>query len=92
VRWKAAIGAPLNDPGFNPSTLVYWRRWLAKSHRPHRANDAVKKVVEQTGILRGRRRRTVDSTILDDAVATQDTVTQMVSAIRKVAREVPGAA
>jgi hypothetical protein len=34
----------------------------------------------------------VDSTILADAVATQDTVTQLVSAIRRVAREVPGAA
>jgi adenine/guanine phosphoribosyltransferase-like PRPP-binding protein len=34
----------------------------------------------------------VDSTILDDAVATQDTVTQLVSAVRRVAREVPGAA
>ena len=43
-------------------------------------------------MLRGRRRRAVDSTILADAVATQDTVTQLVSAIRRVAREVPGAA
>ena len=34
----------------------------------------------------------MDSTILADAVATQDTVTQLVAAIRKVAREVPGAA
>ena len=34
----------------------------------------------------------MDSTILADAVATQDTVTQLVSAIRRVAREVPGAA
>jgi hypothetical protein len=92
VRWKVAIGAALDDPGFDPSTLVYWRRRIAKSGRPHRVNDAVKKVVEQTGILKGRRRRAVDSTILDDAVATQDTVTQLVSAIRKVAREVPGAA
>jgi hypothetical protein len=33
----------------------------------------------------------VDSTILADAVATQDTVTQLVSAIRRAAREVPGA-
>ena len=92
VRWKVAIGAALDDPGFDPSTLVYWRRRIAKSERPHRVNDAVRKVIEQTGILRGRRRRAVDSTILDDAVATQDTVTQLVSAIRKVAREVPGAA
>jgi len=92
VRWKAAIGTALDDPGFDPSTLVYWRRRLAASARPHRVNDAVRKVVEETGVLRGRRRRAVDSTILDDAVATQDTVTQLVSAVRRVAREVPGAA
>ncbi len=92
VRWKTAIGASLDDPGFDPSSLVYWRNRIAKSERPHRVNDAVKMVVEQTGILKGRRRRAVDSTILDDAVATQDTVTQLVSAIRRVAREVPGAA
>jgi Transposase domain (DUF772)/Transposase DDE domain len=92
VRWKVAIGASLDDPGFDPSSLVYWRRRLAKSGRPHRVNDAVKMVIEQTGVLKGRRRRAVDSTILADAVATQDTVTQLVSAIRRVAREVPGAA
>ena len=92
VRWKAAIGAPLDDPGFDPSSLVYWRRRLAKSQRPHRVNNAVRKIAEETGVLKGRRRRAVDSTILADAVATQDTVTQLVSAVRRVAREVPGAA
>jgi len=92
VRWKAAIGAALDDAGFDPSSLVYWRNRIAKSKRPHRVNDAVKVVAEQTGVLRGRRRRAVDSTILADAVATQDTVTQLVSAVRRVAREVPGAA
>jgi Transposase domain (DUF772)/Transposase DDE domain len=92
VRWKAAIGAALDDPGFNPSSLVYWRNRIAKSERPHRVNEAVKTVIEQTGIVKGRRRRAVDSTILADAVATQDTVTQLVSAIRRVGREVPGAA
>jgi IS5 family transposase len=92
VRWKAAIGAPLDDPGFDPSSLVYWRNRIAKSARPDRISDAVRKVVRETGVLTGRRRRAVDSTILADAVATQDTVTQLVAAIRKVAREVPGAA
>jgi len=92
VRWKVAAGAPLDDPGFDPSSLVYWRNRIARSARPDRINDAVKKVVRETGVLRGRRRRAVDSTILADAVATQDTVTQLVAAIRRVAREVPGAA
>ena len=92
VRWKAAAGVPLEDPGFDPSSLVYWRNRIARSARPDRISDAVRKVVRETGVLRGRRRRAVDSTILADAVATQDTVTQLVSAIRKVARVVPGAA
>ena len=92
VRWKVAVGAPLDDPGFDPSSLVYWRNRIARSARPDRINDAVRKIVNETGVLRGRRRRAVDSTILADAVAAQDTVTQLVSAIRKVAREVPGAA
>jgi hypothetical protein len=92
VRWKIAIGLSLDDGGFDPSTLVYWRKRLAKSVRPHRVSDAVKAVIEQTAILTGRRRRAVDSTILADAVATQDTINQLISAIRRVAREVPGAA
>jgi hypothetical protein len=92
VRWKAAIGAALDDPGFGPSTLVYWRRRLAGSARPHGVADAVREVVRETGILRGRRRRAAGSTIPGDAVATRDTVTQLVPAVRRVAREVPGAA
>jgi transposase len=92
VRWKVACGLAVDDPGFDPSTLVYWRRRIAKSGRPHRVNDAIRKIIEETGILAGRRRRAVDSTILADAVSTQDTITQLVSAIRRVAREVPGAA
>jgi DDE family transposase/transposase-like protein DUF772 len=92
LRWKVACGMALDDKGFHPSTLTYWRRRLAASARPHRINDAVKQVIEATGILRGRRRRAVDSTILADAVATQDTITQLVAAVRRVARQVPGAA
>jgi hypothetical protein len=92
LRWKAACGFPLDHGGFDPSTLVYWRRRLAASGRPHRVRDAVAKVIEETGVLKGRRRRAVDSTILADAVATQDTITQLVAAIRRVARVVPGAA
>jgi hypothetical protein len=92
LRWKVATGMALDEAGFHPSTLVYWRQRLARSARPHRINDAVKRVVQATGVLAGRRRRVVDSTILADAVATQDTVTQLVAAIRRVARQVPGAA
>jgi hypothetical protein len=91
LRWKAACGFPLDHAGFDPSALVYWRRRLAKSQRPHRINDAVRRVIGETGVLTGRRRRAVDSTILADAVATQGTITQLVAAIRRCARLVPEA-
>jgi hypothetical protein len=34
----------------------------------------IRKVITETGALKGRRRQAVDSTILADAVATQDTI------------------
>jgi hypothetical protein len=92
LRWKVATGLPIGHAGFDPSTLTYWRRRLAVSKSPHRIADAVLKVVAETGVLKGRNRRALDSTILDDAVATQDTVTQLIAIIRKVRRDVPGAA
>jgi hypothetical protein len=91
LRWKVACGRSLTQASFDPSTLVYWRKRIAASSRPGRVFDAVAQVIAQTGVLRGRRKRCVDSTVFDDAVATQDTVTQLVAAIRKVARVVPGA-
>jgi IS5 family transposase len=91
IRWKAAAGLPLDAEAFDPSVLVYWRRRLNASTRPHRIDEAVKDVAKQTGILHGRSRRALDSTVLDDAVATQDTVTQLVAAIRKVRKLIPAA-
>ena len=92
IRWKVACGRSLTESSFDPSTLVYWRKRIAASDRPDRVFDAVAEVIAETGVLRGRRQRCVDSTVFDDAVATQDTVTQLVAAMRKVARLVPGAA
>ena len=91
IRWKVACGLSLDHEGFHPSTLTYWRRRLAASDRPDRIFEAVRAVVAQTGVLRGKAMRALDSVVLDDAVATQDTVTQLIAAIRRVCREVPGA-
>ena len=72
--------------------MTHWRRRLGASQRPHRIFDAVGEVIAQTGVLAGKQRRALDSTVLDDAVARQDTVTQLIAQIRRVGREVPGAA
>ena len=91
IAWKVACGLRLDDEGFHPTVLVYWRARLRASDRPRRILEAVRQVVEQTGVLAGRGRRVLDSTVLADAVATQDTVTQLVAAIRRVRRLVPAA-
>ena len=92
LRWKAACGLGVAEAGFHPTVLTYWRARLAKSKDPQRIFSAVSRVVEATGVLSGRKRRALDSTVLQDAVATQDTVTHLIAAIRRVAREVPGGA
>jgi hypothetical protein len=92
LRWKAACGLGLLDAGFHPSLLTYFRRRLQHSGDPGRLFAKVKEVAAATGTLAGKHRRALDSTVLDDAVATQDTVTQLVAAVRRVIREVPGAA
>lgn len=91
LRWKAACGLAVTDTSFHATTLTYWRRRLAASKSPNRIFDAVRTVIKQTGVIKGKTRRVLDSTVLDDAVATQDTVTQLVAAIRRVLRVVPGA-
>jgi IS5 family transposase len=92
LRWKAACGVAIDAGSFHPTTLTYWRRRLAGSERPHRIFEVVRQLIIETGAVAGRQRRALDSTVLDDAVARQDTVTQLVASIRRVAREVPDAA
>lgn len=92
LRWKVAAGLALDDEGFHPTVLTYWRNRLNASERPKRIFEAVRDVIDSTGVLKGKTRRALDSTLLDDAVATQDTITQLVSLIRRVRRSIPAAA
>lgn len=92
ISWKVATGLPIDSVGFDYSVLTYWRSRLRKSKHPERIFDAVREVVAATGVLAGKTRRALDSTLLDDAVATQDTITQLISAMRRVRRSIPEAA
>jgi hypothetical protein len=92
LRWKVACGLPLDHEGLHPTTLTLWRARLRGSDAPQRIFDAVRDVVTATGVLTGKTKRALDSVVLDDAVATQDTVTQLIAAVRRVRRDVPGAA
>ena len=92
VRWKAAAGLGIDDEGFDASVLTLWRQRLRASERPERIFDAVREVAAECGALSKRTRRALDSTVLYDAVATQDTVTMIGAQIRRVRRLAPQAA
>jgi len=81
VRWKyAAGGLSFDYPSFVHTVLVDMRARLRVSERPDRIFEAVLETARAAGLV--GRRRVLDSTSLDDAVATMDTVTLIRSAIR----------
>jgi hypothetical protein len=83
LRWKAAAGLAVDAGAFHSTLLVGMRNRLRGSKRPRRLFEDVKAVAKAAGLLRGRN-RVLDSTPVYDAVATQDTVTQLRAVIRKL--------
>jgi IS5 family transposase len=85
IRWKyAAGGLDFEYPGFVHTVLVDMRERLRQSQDPDRIFRTVLDVAKAAGLV--GRRRVLDSTPLYDAVATQDTVTMIRSAIRGLLR------
>jgi hypothetical protein len=81
LRWKyAAGGLEYDHPGFVHTVLVDMRARLRRSERPNRIFETALEVAREAGFV--GRTRVLDSTPLYDAVATQDTVTLIRSAIR----------
>ena len=65
IAWKVACGLRLDRRGLPPHGAgVLARRACGPLHRPRRIFEAVRQVVEQTGVLNGRGRRVLDSTLL----------------------------
>jgi IS5 family transposase len=83
LRWQAAAGVDAGHRAFHPTVLTGMRNRLRASARPRRLFEDTKVVARTTGAMKGRA-RVLDATAVYDAVATQDTVTQLRAAIRKV--------
>jgi transposase len=89
IAWKAAAGLGLTDEAFHPTVLTLWRSKLRASERPERIFEAVRTVVNESGVIAKKTRRALDSTVLDDAVQRKDTIGLLASAIRRVRKLVP---
>jgi hypothetical protein len=85
LRWKyAAGGLDFDHPSFVHTVLVGMRARLRRSTRPNRIFEKSLEVARAAGLV--GRKRVLDSTPLYDAVATQDTVTLIRSALRGLLR------
>jgi len=83
ARWKYACGGlDFDYPGFVHTVLVDMRARLARSERPRRIFEVSLDAARRAGVVSAK--RVLDSTPLYDAVATQDTVTMIRSAIRQL--------
>jgi IS5 family transposase len=83
ARWKYACGGlDFDYPGFAHTVLVDMRARLAASERPRRIFEVTLEAAREAGVVSAK--RVLDSTPLYDAVATQDTVTMIRSAIRQL--------
>ena len=84
LRYKWACGLAYDAPSFHSTLLVDMRARLRESKAPDRIFEAVLDVAKKAKLV--GKKRIVDSTALYDAVATQDTVTLVRSAIVGVLR------
>ena len=83
ARWKYACGGlDFDYPGFVHTVLVDMRARLERSDRPNRVFEVSLDAAREAGVVSAK--RVLDSTPLYDAVATQDTVTMIRSAIRQL--------
>ena len=90
ARWKYACGGlDFDYPGFVHTVLVDMRARLDRSERPRRIFEVSLGAARRAGIVSAK--RVLDSTPLYDAVATQDTVTMIRSAIRQLLAAADGA-
>lgn len=89
LRWQAAAGVDAGYVPFHSTVLVGQRNRLRASERPKRFLEDTRVVAREAGVLRDRV-RVLDSTPIYDAVSTQDTVTQLRAAIRKVLAALAG--
>jgi hypothetical protein len=84
LRWKVALHLPLDYPGFDPSSLTYFRRRLVENGRERYAFDRLVAVGRAAGFIPDTVTLLVDATPVKGAGAVQDTYTLLRKGVRKL--------
>lgn len=74
LRWKVALGLPVDHQGWHPTSLTKFRARLLLHKKEGLALEATLRLAEELGMLDGTAEQIIDSTPMLGAAATQDTV------------------
>ena len=84
LRWKIALGLPVDHRGWDPSTLSRYRARLLLHGKERLALENSLALAEELGMLDAPAEQIVDSTPMLGAAATQDTVRLVRSGVKKL--------
>jgi transposase len=84
LRWKVALGLPVDHQGWHPTSLTKFRARLLLHGQERVALEATLRLASELGLLEGRPEQVIDSTPMLGAAATQDTVRLVRAGVRKL--------
>lgn len=92
LRWQVALNLPTDFPGFDPSSLTYFRQRLIDHHQERYAFDRFVQVGRAAGFIPHRVTLLTDTTRTKGAGAVMDTYTLLRKGIRKLLKQLGYAA
>jgi len=84
LRWKVALGLPVDHKGWHPTSLTKYRARLLLHGKERLALENTLRLAEELGMLDAPAEQIVDSTPMLGAAATQDTVRLVRHGVRKL--------
>jgi hypothetical protein len=84
LRWKVALGLPVDHEGWHPTSLVKFRARLLLHGKEQLALENTLRLAEEIGLLQGTAEQIIDSTPMLGAAATQDTVRLVRHGVKKL--------
>jgi Transposase DDE domain/Transposase domain (DUF772) len=84
LRWKVALGLPVDHVGWHPTSLTRFRARLLLHKKEGLALENTLRLAEELGMLDGAAEQIIDSTPMLGAAATQDTVRLVRHGVKKL--------
>ena len=84
LRWKIALGLPVDHDGWHPTSLTKFRARLLLHNKERLALENTLRLAGELGMLDGTVEQIIDSTPMLGAAATQDTVRLVRYGVKKL--------